>query len=98
MRGQVSRAKLHGRTATGTWVQLEKTPAALGERKLASLSDLRHLVDYVIYRLTRSHVAPGGLSRFTERLPMYLSPMVAVPTALPPAVARSLGLELRRIE
>jgi hypothetical protein len=98
MRGQVVREKLHGRTATGTWVQLEKTPAALGERKLPSLSDLRHLVDYVIYRLTRSNVGPWGLSRFTERHPMYLSPMVAVPTALPPAVARSLGLELRRIE
>src|SRR5262249_28630913 len=31
MRGQVVREKLHGRTANGTWVQLEKTPAAFGK-------------------------------------------------------------------
>jgi hypothetical protein len=29
----------------GTWVQLEKTPAAFGKRKLPSLTDLRHLMD-----------------------------------------------------
>jgi hypothetical protein len=98
MRGQVVREKLHGRTATGTWVQLEKTPAAFGQRKLPSLTDLRHLVDYVVYRVTRSNVGPWGLSRSTERHPMYLSPMLAVPTALSPPVARSLGQALRRIE
>ena len=98
MRGQVVREKLHGRTATGTWVQLEKTPAAFGPRKLPSLSDLRHLVDYVVYRVTRSNVGPWGLSRSTERHPMYLSPVVSVPTALAPAVAQSLSLALRRIE
>jgi hypothetical protein len=98
MRGQVVREKLHGRTATGTWVQLEKTPAAFGQRKLPSLSDLRHLMDYVIYRVTRSNVGPWGLSRSTERHPLYLSPMLAVPTALSPPVAQSLGQALRRIE
>jgi hypothetical protein len=98
MRGQVVREKLHGRTATGTWVQLEKTPAAFGQRKLPSLDDIRHLMDYVVYRVTRSNVGPWGLSRSTERHPMYLSPVVAVPTALPPAVAQSLNLALRRIE
>ena len=98
MRGQVVREKLHGRTAQGTWVQLEKTPAAFGKRKLPSLTDLRHLMDYVVYRVTRSNVGPWGLSRLTERRPMYLSPDLAVPTSLAPPVAESLALALRRIE
>lgn len=98
MRGDVVREKLHGRTAQGTWVQLEKTPAAFGERKLPSLNDLRHLMDYVVYRITRSNVGPWGLSRKTERRPMYLSPALAVPTSLTPPVARSLTEALRRIE
>jgi hypothetical protein len=98
MRGQVVREKLHGRTAQGTWVQLEKTPAAFGGSKLPSLSDLRHLVDYVVYRFTGSNVGPWGLSRMTERRPMYLSPVLAVPTSLTPPVARSLTQALRRIE
>src|SRR6516165_1164314 len=98
MRGQVVREKLHGRTAQGTWVQLEKTPAAFGKRKLPSLNDLRHLMDYVMYRITRSNVGPWGLSRLTERRPMYLSPDLAVPTPLTPAVAKSLASALRRIE
>jgi len=98
MRGQVVREKLHGRTAQGTWVQLEKTPAAFGQRKLPSLTDVRHLVDYIVYRVTRSNVGPWGLSRLTERRPMYLSPLLAVPTSLAPAVAGSLASTLRRIE
>src|SRR5215472_9243217 len=98
MRGQVVREKLHGRTAQGTWVQLEKTPAALGKRKLPSLTDVRHLVDYIVYRVTRSNVGPWGLSRLTERHPMYLSPLLAVPTSLTPEVAGSLASALRRIE
>jgi hypothetical protein len=98
MRGQVVREKLHGRTQQGTWVQMEKTPAAFGKRKLPSLSDFRHLMDYVVYRITRSNVGPWGLSRMTERRPMYLSPNLAVPTTLTPPVARSLTQALRRIE
>jgi hypothetical protein len=98
MRGLVVREKLHGRTAQGTWVQLEKTPAAFGKRKLPSLDDVRHLMDYVIYRVTRSNVGPWGLSRWTERRPIYLSPNVAVPTPLAPPVAASLATALRRIE
>jgi hypothetical protein len=98
MRGHVVREKLHGRTAHGTWVQLEKTPAAFGGSKLPSLDDLRHLMDYVVYRFTGSNVGPWGLSRMTERRPMYLSPIVAAPTSLPPAIARSLTLALHRIE
>ncbi len=98
MRGAVVREKLHGRTAQGTWVQLEKTPAAFGQRKLPSLDDVRHLMDYVVYRITRSNVGPWGLSRMTERHPLYLSPAIAIPTPLAPPVARSLAAALRRIE
>jgi len=98
MRGHVVREKLHGRTAQGTWVQLEKTPAAFGKRKLPGPSDVLHLVDYVVYRVTRSNVGPWGLSRMTERRPMYLAPVVAMDTSLSPPVARSLTAALRRIE
>lgn len=98
LRGSLVREKLHGRTANGTWVQLEKTPAAFGKRKMPSLDDVRHLMDYVVYRITRSNVGPWGLSRMTERRPMYLSPMLAVPVELSPPVARTLGRALRRIE
>jgi hypothetical protein len=98
MRGQVVREKLHGRTAHGTWLQMEKTPASFGKRKLPSPTDVLHLVDYVTYRLTRSNVGPWGLSRLTERHPMYLSPILAMPTTLSPAVAGSLASALRRIE
>jgi hypothetical protein len=98
MRGHVVREKLHGRTAHGTWVQLEKTPAAFGQRKLPSLDDVRHLMDYLVYRVTRSNVGPWGLSRLTERRPMYLSPVLAVPISLPPPVAQHVSSALRQIE
>ncbi|MFC8080175.1 hypothetical protein ACFUN8_32125 [Streptomyces sp. NPDC057307] len=98
MRGHVVREKLHGRTAQGTWVQLEKTPAAFGGSKLPRPSDLRHLMDYVVYRFTDSNVGPWGLSRMTERRPLYLAPVLAMPTSLSPPIARSLTQALRRIE
>jgi hypothetical protein len=98
MRGALVREKLHGRTAQGTWLQLEKTPAAFGPGRLPTLNDLRHLVDYLTYRVTRSNVGPWGLSRWTERHPIYLSPRLAVPARLSPAVAKSLAGALGRIE
>jgi hypothetical protein len=98
MRGLVVREKLHGRTVRGTWVQLEKTPAAFGPRKLPSLDDIRHLADYVVYRLTRSNVGPWGLSRLTERRPMYLSPAISISSSLAAPVAESLTAALRQIE
>jgi len=98
MRGSVVREKLHGRTQHGTWMQLEKTPAAFGAKKLPSVDDLRHLMDYVVYRITRSNVGPWGLSRITERHPLYLSPDLGVPTSLSPEVAESVSRTLRRIE
>ena len=78
-------------------MQLEKTPAAFGQRKLPSLNDLRHLMDYVVYRVTRSNVGPWGLSALTERRPLYLSPDLAVPTSLSPPVADALAHTLQRI-
>ncbi|MET4924307.1 hypothetical protein P3L51_18450 [Streptomyces sp. PSRA5] len=98
MRGHVVREKLHGRTAQGTWVQLEKTPAAFGGPKLPRPSDLRHLMDYVVYKFTDSNVGPWGLSRMTERRPLYLAPVLAMPTSLSPPIARSLTQALRHIE
>jgi hypothetical protein len=98
MRWSVVREKLHGRTEQGTWVQLEKTPAAFGKKKLPSFDDLLHLVDYFTYKITRSNVGPWGLSRKTERRPMYLSPDVAMPQSVPPSVAASLTSALRRLE
>jgi hypothetical protein len=83
MRGPLLREKLHGRTAQGTWVQLEKTPVAFGKRKLPSLQDLAHLADYVMYRLTRSNIGPWGRSGATEKRPMYLSPDLRASVPLP---------------
>ena len=87
MRGQVVREKLHGRTAQGTWVhKLEKTPAAFGKRKLPTLNDIRHLMDYVDVAPAdpQQPSAPGDLSAMTERRPMYLSPATSpVPMSLP---------------
>lgn len=98
MRGYVVREKLHGRTQHGTWMQLEKTPVAFGAKKRPSLDDLKHLADYVVYRVTRSNVGPWGLSRITERHPLYLSPDLGVPTALSPEVAKTVARTLRRLE
>src|ERR1700761_6709243 len=98
MRGVVVREKLHGRTAQGTWVQLEKTPAAFGQKKLPTLDDVRHLMDYVVYRITRSNVGPCGLSRLPERHPLSLPPAIAIPPPLSPPVAQSLTAALHRIE
>src|ERR1700761_5842734 len=56
MRGVLVREKLHGRTAQGTWLQLEKTPAAFGSKKLPTMDDGRHLGDYFTYRMARSNV------------------------------------------
>jgi hypothetical protein len=98
MRGSVVREKLHGRTQHGTWMQLEKTPAAFGAKKLPNLDDIKHLADYVVYRITRSNVGPWGLSRITERHPLYLSPDLGLPTSMSPEVADSVSRTLERIE
>jgi hypothetical protein len=99
MRGPLVREKLHGRTASGTWVQLEKTPAAFGSgRKLPSWNDVQHLADYVVYRVTKRNVGPWGLSGLTERRPMYLSPQLTTTVPLPYGTTGALNETLARID
>jgi hypothetical protein len=99
MRGVLVREKLHGRTDQGTWIQLEKTPATMGGGfHLPTLNDVRHLWDFVVYRITKSNVGPWGLSKRTERRPLYLVPDVDVAVTLHPTVAASLHRTLERLE
>ncbi len=100
MRGPLVREKLHGRTATGTWVQLEKTPAAFGGGgfHLPTWNDVEHLVDYVVYRATRRNVGPWGLSGVTERRPMYLSPRLAASVGMADRASALLAATLARID
>lgn len=99
LKGPLMREKLHGRTAAGTWVQLEKTPAAIGDGfRLPTFTDFLHLCDYVVYRITKSNVGPWGLSRQTERRPVYLSPGLSAKVPLPAAAVSGLTRTLDRIE
>jgi len=99
LKGPLVREKLHGRTETGTWLQLEKTPAAMGDGfRLPSLTDLRHLMDYFVYRFTRSNVGPWGRSKNVERRPMYLSPSLSATVPLPASAEAELTGALERIE
>ena len=99
MHGPLVREKLHGRTATGTWVQLEKTPAAFGPgHKLPTWNDVLHLVDFVVYRVTKRNVGPWGLSAATERRPMYLSPQLLTTVPLPHGTTRTLRATLARLD
>jgi hypothetical protein len=99
MHGPLVREKLHGRTATGTWVQLEKTPAAFGaSHRLPSWNDVLHLADYVVYRVTKRNVGPWGLSAVTERRPMYLSPQLRTSVPLPQGTTRMLSATLARLD
>jgi hypothetical protein len=99
MRGPLVREKLHGRTASGTWVQLEKTPAAFGKgHRLPSLNDVLHLVDFVVYRVTKRNVGPWGLSAATERRPMYLSPQLSTSVPLPQSTQQWLSRALARLD
>ncbi len=99
LKGPLVREKLHGRTATGTWVQLEKTPAAMGDGfRLPTWNDVLHLCDYIVYRFTKSNVGPWGLSRQTERRPLYLSPAVASSVRVPEAARAELTHALGTVE
>jgi hypothetical protein len=99
LKGPLVREKLHGRTAAGTWLQLEKTPASMGHGfHLPSLTDLQHLWDYIVYRWTKSNVGPWGLSKNTERRPMYLSPSLLATVPLPASAEAELTGALERIE
>jgi hypothetical protein len=99
MHGPLVREKLHGRTANGTWVQLEKTPAAFsGWHRLPTWNDVLHLVDFVVYRVTKRNVGPWGLSAVTERRPMYLSPQLMTTVPLPHGTTRTLAAALARLD
>jgi hypothetical protein len=100
MRGPIVREKLHGRTVHGTWVQLEKTPATMtaGKRKLPTWTDVKHLADYVVYRVSRSNVGPWGRSGSTEKRPMYLSPDLGARVPIPEAVSDELTGMIAQIE
>jgi hypothetical protein len=99
MHGPLVREKLHGRTASGTWMQLEKTPAAFGAgHRLPRWNDVLHLVDFVVYRVTRRNVGPWGLSAVTERRPMYLSPQLMTTVPLPEGTTRALTTTLARLD
>ncbi|WP_338750617.1 hypothetical protein [Janibacter alittae] len=97
--GPLVREKLHGRTSTGTWLQFEKTPAAMGHGfRLPTWTDVLHLCDFIVYRITKSNVGPWGLSKQTERRPMYLSPAVATAAPVPPEAVDELTAALERVE
>ncbi len=99
LRGPLVREKLHGRTQTGTWIQLEKTPAAMGDGfHLPTFNDLLHLWDYIVYRFTKSNVGPWGLSKQTERRPVYLSPALAGSVPVPKPAEDELIAALDRAE
>lgn len=99
LKGPLVREKLHGRTKTGTWLQFEKTPAAMGNGfRLPTWNDVLHLCDFVVYRITKSNVGPWGLSKQTERWPMYLSPAIATSIPVPPAALDELTAALERVE
>lgn len=99
LKGPLVREKLHGRTEAGTWVQLEKTPAAVGQGfRLPTFTDALHLWDYIVYRFTKSNVGPWGLSKKTERRPLYLSPSLLATVPLPDAAEAELTTALERIE
>ena len=72
--GPLVREALHGRTIAGTWVQLERTRATFRPGRMPTWTDLVHLRDYVIYRLTGRNVGPWGLSAHVDTRPMVLRP------------------------
>lgn len=99
LKGPVVREKLHGRTAAGTWMQFEKTPASMGDGfRLPNWHDIQHLADYVVYRITKRNVGPWGLSAATEKRPMYLSPDLRARVPLPASASADLTAALERIE
>lgn len=99
MHGPLVREKLHGRTLNGTWVQLEKTPAAFGAgHRLPTWNDVQHLVDYIVYKVTKRNVGPWGLSAATERRPMYLTPRLSTTVPVPHGTHQTLTAALARLD
>jgi hypothetical protein len=75
--GPLVRESLHGKAASGTWVQLERTKATFQWGKAPTWSDAMHIRDYVIYRMTGKNVGPWGLSAHVDTRPMLLRPQNA---------------------
>jgi hypothetical protein len=57
-----------------------------------------HIADYVVYRVTKRNVGPWGLSAYTERRPMYLSPQLSTTVPLPEATAHALAAAFARLD
>ena len=57
-----------------------------------------HLVDFVVYRVTKRNVGPWGLSAVTERRPMYLSPQLMTTVPLPHGTTRRLTATLAQLD
>ena len=78
--GPLVRESLHGKAVMGTWVQLERSMATFQFGKLPTWSDVEHLRDYVIYRVTGKNVGPWGLSALVDTRPMVLRPPNSTPS------------------
>ena len=72
--GPLVRESLHGKAEVGTWVQLERTKATFQWGKRPTWSDVVHIRDYVLYRITGKNVGPWGLSAHVDTRPMLLRP------------------------
>ncbi len=72
--GPLVRESLHGKAATGTWVQFERTKATFRWGQLPTWDDLLHIRDYAIYRVTGKNVGPWGLSANVDTRPIVLRP------------------------
>ncbi len=91
--GPLVRESLHGKAAVGTWVQLERTKASFQWGKLPTWSDVVHIRDYVLYRLTGKNVGPWGLSAHVDTRPMMLRPPNTTPSR---AAGQALAAFARR--
>ena len=91
--GPLVRESLHGKAVMGTWVQLERSMATFQFGKLPTWSDVEHLRDYVIYRVTGKNVGPWGLSAHVDTRPVLLRPPNSTPSR---AAGRALTEFARR--
>ncbi len=91
--GPLVRESLHGKAAVGTWVQLERTKATFQFGKLPTWSDVVHIRDYVLYRITGKNVGPWGLSAHVDTRPMLLRPPNTTPSR---AAGQALAAFARR--
>lgn len=91
--GPLVRESLHGKAAVGTWVQLERTKASFHWGTLPTWSDVVHIRDYILYRITGKNVGPWGLSAHVDTRPMLLRPPN---TTTSRAAGRALAAVARR--